>query len=97
MKIYILNTGYLETDKNNVEACATIGTLSSPKVENDWIKLPVLSFLIETEGEYILYDVGSHPDAMKRLLAKTSAGNLPFIPKRRGKTGEPISALRRKA
>ncbi|MCW8996365.1 MAG: N-acyl homoserine lactonase family protein [Psychromonas sp.] len=64
MKIYILNTGYLETDKNNVEACATIGTKSNPKVENDWIKLPVMSFLIDNDGEYILYDVGSNAEAM---------------------------------
>ena len=42
MKVYILNTGYLETDKNNVVACATVGTYSCPKVENEWIKLPVM-------------------------------------------------------
>ncbi|MDC7125143.1 MAG: N-acyl homoserine lactonase family protein [Spirochaetales bacterium] len=65
MKLYILNTGYLETDKNNVVACATIGTYAKPKVTNEWIKLPVMAFLIETETGYILYDTGSHPDAMK--------------------------------
>ena len=65
MKIYILNTGYLETDKNNVEACANIGTYSNPIIQNQWIKLPVMCFLIENEGEYILYDLGSHPEAMK--------------------------------
>lgn len=70
MKLYILNTGYLETDRNNVEACATIGSLSTPKIENDWIKLPVMSFLIENNGEYILYDLGSHPDAMKGYWPK---------------------------
>ncbi len=64
MKLYILNTGYLETDKNNVEACAIVGTKNSPNVQNEWIKLPVMSFLIEVNGEYILYDTGSHPDAM---------------------------------
>ncbi|MCT4673229.1 MAG: N-acyl homoserine lactonase family protein [Prolixibacteraceae bacterium] len=64
MKLYILNTGYLETDMNNVEACANIGTKSQPHVLNKWIKLPVICFLIENEGEYVLYDTGSHPDAM---------------------------------
>ncbi len=64
MKLYVLNTGYLETDKNNVVACATIGTHSNPHITNEWIKLPVLAFLIETDGGYILYDTGSHPDAM---------------------------------
>ncbi len=70
MKLYILNTGYLETDRNNVEACATIGTYSNPSVQNDWIKLPVLSFLIESNGEYILYDTGSNPNAMNGYWPK---------------------------
>lgn len=64
MKLYVLDTGYLETDKNNVVACATIGTYSRPRVRNEWIKLPVLSFLIETDSGYILYDTGSNPEAM---------------------------------
>ena len=38
MKLYILNTGYLETDKNNVVACSVIGTYSNPRVQNEWIK-----------------------------------------------------------
>lgn len=65
MKLYILNTGYLETDKNNVVACSVVGTYSNPHIQNEWIKLPVMSFLLETEDGYILYDTGSNPDAMK--------------------------------
>lgn len=65
MKLWILDTGYLETDKNGVVACATIGTRSNPHIENSWIKLPVMAFLIETDDkEYILYDTGSNPEAM---------------------------------
>jgi glyoxylase-like metal-dependent hydrolase (beta-lactamase superfamily II) len=64
MKLYILNTGYLETDKNNVVSGATLGTLNSPTVSNKWIKLPVMAFLIETPEGYILYDTGSNPEAM---------------------------------
>lgn len=70
MKVYILNTGYLETDKNNVVACATVGTYSCPKVENEWIKLPVMSFLVENDGEYLLFDVGSNPEAMRGYWPK---------------------------
>ncbi|MBO5339045.1 MAG: N-acyl homoserine lactonase family protein [Clostridia bacterium] len=70
MKLYILNTGYLETDKNNVVGCSVIGTYSQPHINNEWIKLPVMSFLIENDGEYILYDTGSHPDAMKGYWPK---------------------------
>ncbi len=64
MKIYILDTGYLETDKNNVIAGATMGTRSNPHVQNEWIKLPVMSVLIEHEEGKILYDLGSNPEAM---------------------------------
>ncbi|WP_343207920.1 N-acyl homoserine lactonase family protein [Anaerolentibacter hominis] len=64
MKLYVLNTGYLETDKNNVVAGATVGTYSSPAVQNEWIKLPVMTFLIQTDDGYILYDTGSNPEAM---------------------------------
>ena len=65
MRFYILNTGYLETDKNNVVGCSVIGTYNHPHIKNEWIKLPVMSFLIETDDGYILYDTGSNPDAMK--------------------------------
>ena len=37
MKVYVLDTGYLETDKNNVVGGATIGTYSDPYVKNEWI------------------------------------------------------------
>lgn len=70
MRLYILNTGYLETDKNNVVACSSIGTYSHPHITNEWIKLPVMAFLIETSQGYILYDTGSHPDAMKGYWPK---------------------------
>ena len=65
MKLYVLRTGYLETDKNNVVACSTIGTKEKPIVENKWIKLPVMAFLIETDTGYILFDTGCHEDSMK--------------------------------
>jgi len=71
MKLYILDTGYLETDKNGVVACATIGTRTTPYVKNEWIKLPVMSFLIETDEGYILYDTGSNPEAMNGYWQKT--------------------------
>lgn len=64
MKIYILNTGYLVTDKNNVEASEVAATSGEEIVAIEHLKLPVLSFLIDNDGEYILYDVGSNPEAM---------------------------------
>lgn len=64
MKLWFLNTGYLETDKNNVVGCSVIGTYSNPHIQNKWIKLPVMAFLIETADGFILYDTGSNPEAM---------------------------------
>lgn len=34
MRLYVLNTGYLETDKNCVVACGAIGTYSNPHIQN---------------------------------------------------------------
>lgn len=70
MKVYILDTGYLETDKNNVVAGATLGTKSNPQVLNQWIKLPVMSILIIEGEERILYDLGSNPEAMNGYWPK---------------------------
>lgn len=70
MRLYVLNTGYLETDKNCVVACGAIGTYSKPHIQNEWIKLPVMAFLIESEDGWILYDTGSNPDAMKGYWPK---------------------------
>ncbi len=82
MKLYILNTGYLETDKNNVVACATVGTYSQPQVTNEWIKLPVMAFLIETDNGYILYDTGSNPEAMNGYWPKNLQEVYPLYQKR---------------
>ncbi len=65
MRLFVLDTGYLETDKNTVVSCATIGSRTTPYIQNQWIKLPVMAFLIDTGDGYILFDTGSHPDAMK--------------------------------
>ena len=55
MKVYVLDTGYLETDKNNVVGGATIGTYSSPCVKNEWIKLPVMAVLIDhPDGKFYM-------------------------------------------
>jgi len=64
MRFYILNTGFLKTDKNNVVANSTMCTRSRPDVKHTFYQLPVMCLLIEHENGYILYDTGSHPDAM---------------------------------
>ena len=81
MKLYALNTGYLETDKNTVVACATLGTRSNPHVQNEWIKLPVMAYLIETDNGYLLYDTGSNPEAMSGYWPKTMQEIYPLYQK----------------
>lgn len=64
VKFYVLNTGYLKTDKNNVVANSTSCTRSHPTVMHEFYHLPVMCILIEHDGGYILYDTGSNPNAM---------------------------------
>lgn len=64
MRFFILDTGYLKTDKNNVVANSTLCTRSHPDVKHTFYNLPVMCILIEHDEGYLLYDTGSHPDAM---------------------------------
>lgn len=69
-KLYVLDTGYLLADKNEVVACSVVGTKSAPDIKNQMIRLPVMAFLIDTGEDYILYDTGSNPDAMNGYWQK---------------------------
>ncbi|MBC2582176.1 N-acyl homoserine lactonase family protein [Clostridium sp. DJ247] len=65
MKVYILNTGWLECDKNSMVAMSTVGTRSNPNVKSEWIKIPVIAVLIDHSDGKILYDLGCNPKAME--------------------------------
>lgn len=65
MRVYILDTGYLKTDKNNVVAGSTMCTRSNPHVMHEFYRLPVMCLLIQHEGRNILYDTGSNMMAMR--------------------------------
>lgn len=60
MKIYILNTGYLETKRKNIIA----NDNSAGFDENKIIKIPVMAVLIDHPDGKILYDLGSNSNAM---------------------------------
>ncbi len=64
MKLYILNTGYQELDKNWMVAMSTVGSADQHQVENKWIKIPIPAYLIETDDGYIVFDTGCNPEAM---------------------------------
>ena len=53
MKVFVLDTGYLETDASGI-----ISGESGP------IRLPVMAFLIQTDDGYILFDTGCRHDSM---------------------------------
>ncbi len=61
MKIYILNTGYLETKKKYVVASGNSAAFD----DNEILKLPVMAVLIDHPDGKILYDLGSNPKAME--------------------------------
>lgn len=65
LRFYILDTGYLKTDKNNVVANSTIATRSNPDVKHTFYNLPVMCILIRHDNGWILYDTGSNMNAMK--------------------------------
>lgn len=65
IKVYILNNGWLECDKNAMVSGSTQGTKSRPVVTNEWIKIPVMAVLIDHPEGKILYDTGCHPAAME--------------------------------
>lgn len=65
MRFAILDNGYLKTDINNVVAGARIRTKSNPDAVSEFYNLPVMSVLIESDGDYILYDTGCHMNSMK--------------------------------
>lgn len=64
MRFYILDTGYLKTDKNNVVANSTMCTRKNPVVQHTFYNLPVMCILIEHDNGYILYDTGSNMNSM---------------------------------
>ncbi len=64
MRFWILDTGYLKTDVNNVVAGTTTCTRSNPDVKHQFYRLPVMCILIQHDNGYILYDTGSNMNSM---------------------------------
>jgi N-acyl homoserine lactone hydrolase len=65
LRLYILDTGWLEGDSNWIVAMSVCGTLEDKTPPVKWIKIPSYCVLIESSGEKILYDTGCHPEAMR--------------------------------
>lgn len=78
MKVYVLNLGWLECDKNQMVALSTVGTRSQPFVTNQWIQVPIMAVLIDHPDGKILYDTGCHPQAMSGYWPQSLQDSFPF-------------------
>jgi len=65
MKFYVLDTGYLDGEKDSVVHD------TSREPDKSLLPMPVLAFLIEHPDGLILYDTGSNPKAMEGYWSKT--------------------------
>ena len=81
MKLYILDQGALECDKNWVVAMSTYATIDHKNITPIWTKMPVYSVLIDhPEGKFI-FDMGCDReinDIMKKL-GKHHYKSFPYI------------------
>lgn len=78
IKVYILNNGWLECDKNAMVSGSTQGTKSQPIVTNKWIQIPVMMVLIDHPEGKILYDTGCNPYAMEGYWPKSLQEVFPY-------------------
>lgn len=78
MKVYVLDTGWLECDKSAMVTMATAGTKSMSNTMNQWIKIPVMAILIDHPQGKILFDTGSNPKAMAGYWPNNLTEMFPF-------------------
>ncbi|MGE5628304.1 MAG: N-acyl homoserine lactonase family protein [Solirubrobacterales bacterium] len=81
MKVYILDTGWLECDKNSMVAMSVAGTRSNKNPKCEWIKIPVPAILVDHPEGKILYDLGCNPKAMEGYWPKGLQEVFPFYMK----------------
>lgn len=62
IKVFILDTGWLECDANWMVAMSVVGTKGNPHPPARWIKIPVYAVLIEHPEGKFLYDTGCPPN-----------------------------------
>lgn len=61
MKLFILDGGRLWMDETLLIARIHSATVQNKNPTAHWVQAPVVSFLLETNDGYILYDTGNHP------------------------------------
>ncbi|MBZ9626014.1 N-acyl homoserine lactonase family protein [Clostridium sp. FP2] len=78
MKVYVLDIGWLECDKNSMVAMSVTATKSNKSPKCEWIKIPVMAILIDHPDGKILYDVGCNPKAMEGYWPEWLREAFPF-------------------
>ena len=79
-RMYILDNGYMELDKNQMLALSVMGTAGNKNPPAEWIKIPVYCVLIKNpEIGWILFDTGCHPDGMKGRWSPDSLVIAPYF------------------
>ena len=79
MKIYILDSGWIECDANRMVNYTTVATNSNRDVKHKWIKIPVWSLLIEhPQAGYIIYDFSRSPQEDFTLIPQRVQELFPY-------------------
>ncbi|PES95262.1 MBL fold metallo-hydrolase [Priestia megaterium] len=63
-KVYVLDTGTMKMDKNNMIAQHNPATIDNPNPPAEFVEFPVYAVLIDHPEGKILFDTGCNPDAM---------------------------------
>ena len=78
-RFYILDNGYMEVDKSQLLANATLGTVDDKNPPALWIQIPSYCVLIKSpEKGWILFDTGCHPDGMNGRWSPMSVKVAPY-------------------
>ena len=63
IKLYILDNGYLECDKNWMVATSSVGTRRDRNCPSVWIQIPTYSVLVDHPQGRFLFDLGCPANA----------------------------------
>jgi len=79
IKMYILDNGWVEYDESLLVSNPTLDTISNHNPYRKWIKSPCYCVLIDhPEKGWMLFDTGSHPEAMKGYWPNETIKQFPY-------------------
>jgi N-acyl homoserine lactone hydrolase len=78
MKLYVLQLGFMEMDNAWLILNYSAATVDEPNKPAQWIRVPILSFLIVHEQGTILFDTGCDPRGMAEQWPEYTRSHFPF-------------------